>query len=357
MSHTLTEINADILNLQCWLATIPAPFLDARGVRVNESEVSLYVSEFLTSIEQLGMNVTCVDCSGPGFTELTKLLSSDAGADAVTDVANGLFGLIPKLIEGKFLQVATDRALNDAKFRCPHCAEYDPNFSEVEYEAFDIEKGDGTAGFFLALCIVGSILAAATLSFVITTKYIVRRRHRKWISSLGDRKLNLIWKDQQKDDDRNSFMDRETRSMFQSETIPKWLRWAMPLIILGNIGFFLSGHLSLAASVTILASIGGQTFSEEGFFEFSVAKSTIEIWNAGGEELAILIFIFSFVWPYVKTLLTLALWFVGPSKLSVKRRGSILLWLDFLAKWSTIDIFVLIITIVSFRVSVKRYVT
>jgi uncharacterized paraquat-inducible protein A len=77
---------------------------------------------------------------------------------------------------------------------------------------------------------------------------------------------------------------------------------------------------------------------------------------AGGHELAILIFIFSFVWPYVKTLLTLFLWVVQPSTLSVERRGSVLLWLDFLAKWSTIDIFVLIVTIVSFRVSVKRYV-
>lgn len=82
----------------------------------------------------------------------------------------------------------------------------------------------------------------------------------------------------------------------------------------------------------------------------------LSLYIAGGQELAILIFIFSFAWPYAKTLLTLALWFVRPSTLSVKRRGSILLWLDFLAKWSTIDIFVLIITIVSFRVSVKRYV-
>lgn len=75
---------------------------------------------------------------------------------------------------------------------------------------------------------------------------------------------------------------------------------------------------------------------------------------AGGEELAILIFVTSLLWPYAKQLITLGLWFAPPASVSVSRRGSILLWLDALAKWSMIDIFVLIITIVSFRVSVQR---
>jgi hypothetical protein len=275
----LTNFFIDILNLQCWLATIPAPALDSHGVRVKESDKSLSVTQFMTSIAELALNISCVDCSSPRITELTELLSTNAGSEAVTDVANGLFDLVPKLIEGKFLQVATDRALNDAKMRCPHNSEYDPNYSGVEYEAFDIAKGDDSVPFFLALIIVGLVLAAATLSVVLTTKYIVRRRHRKWIKTLHNSELHLIWKEQRKFDDRNDFIDQFTRSMFRSEVIPKWIRWTMPLIILANIGFFLSGHLSLAASVTILASIGGQTFSEEGFFEFSVARSTIEIWN------------------------------------------------------------------------------
>ena len=258
---------------------MPAPALDASGARVNESDASLSVTEFKTRSAEIKLNISCVDCSSPRITELTELLSSNAGSDAVTDVANGLFDLLPTLIEGNFLQVATDRALSDARQRCPHSPDYDPNFSGVEYEAFDIAESDNSVPFFLALVIVGLVLVAATLSIVLTTKCIVRRRHRKWIHSLERRELNLIWTEQQKLDDKNRFIDETTRSMFQSETIPKWIRSTMPLIILANIGFFLSGHISLAASVTILASIGGQSFSEEGFFEFSVAKSTIEIWN------------------------------------------------------------------------------
>jgi hypothetical protein len=115
----------------------------------------------------------------------------------------------------------------------------------------------------------------------------------------------------------------------------------------------LSGHLSLGATVNIEARIAGQTIRVEEFFEFSMAKSTIDIWNAGGKELAILILIFSGIWPYTKQLMTLGLWFAPPSWISISKRGSILLWLDWLAKWSMIDIFVLVVTIAAFRVSIE----
>merc|ERR1712166_1546801 len=145
-----------------------------------------------------------------------------------------------------------------------------------------------------------------------------------------------------------------TRSMFQSDKdIPFLIRYGMPVIILGNIGLFLSGHLSLGATVNIEAQIAGETISVDKFFEFSMAKSTIDIWMAGGKELAILILVFSGIWPYTKQLMTLALWFTPTSWVPISRRGSILIWLDRLAKWSMIDIFVLIISLAAFRVSVN----
>ena len=51
--------------------------------------------------------------------------------------------------------------------------------------------------------------------------------------------------------------------------------------------------------------------------------------------------------------MTLALWFTPTSWVSVSNRGSALLWLDWLAKWSMIDIFVLIISLAAFRVSIN----
>jgi hypothetical protein len=158
---------------------------------------------------------------------------------------------------------------------------------------------------------------------------------------------------QEKLDEKEAALNASTKAMFISPEVPLFVRWFMPLVILGNIAFFLSGHLSLGATVAVEAQIAGENISVKDFFEFSMAKSTIDIWNAGGEALAILILVFSGVWPYTKQLITLFLWFASPSRVSVSRRGSIFLWLDCLAKWSMVDIFVLVISIAAFRVSIE----
>lgn len=241
--------------------------------------MSLSVTNFAASVAELGLNVSCVRCSGPRIHELGALLSTLKGSMAVTAFANGAFRFATKLIDGNFLQLVTNRALHDANAQCPHSSVYDPNFKRSTYESFGKSESKQSVTFLLALLIVGAILLVAVLAVALSTKMIVRRRHRKWVASLPSRQVQMLWKEQRKQDDKDTLLDKSTVSMFLSDSIPFWLRWAMPVIILGNIGFFLSGHLSLGASITILASLGGQTFREENFFEFSVAKSTITIWN------------------------------------------------------------------------------
>ena len=79
--------------------------------------------------------------------------------------------------------------------------------------------------------------------------------------------------------------------MFTSTEIPVYTRYLVPVVLVANIGFFLSGHLSLGASVNIEAQFAGEAFTVSNFFDFSMARSTVDIWNAGGKELAILILI------------------------------------------------------------------
>ena len=67
-----------------------------------------------------------------------------------------------------------------------------------------------------------------------------------------------------------------------------------------------------------------------------------------------IIFLLSFAWPYTKQFLILGLWFSPTRIVSVNTRGSILLWLDVLGKWSIIDIFVLVVAIVTFQISIER---
>jgi uncharacterized paraquat-inducible protein A len=69
-----------------------------------------------------------------------------------------------------------------------------------------------------------------------------------------------------------------------------------------------------------------------------------------------LMFLFSGLWPYLKLFITMVLWFLLPSRVGMKTRGRIFLWLDALAKWSMIDVFIMVLVFVGFRVSIRRYV-
>jgi len=342
----------DTLDYNCWLAMMPAPELDSSGIRVEGSEATARLTELAASISHLNLNISCVECSGPRMIELTELLSSTEGQEAATEIANTLLGYVAELLGGNFLEIKIDRLLKDAARKCPHSPTYEADAEEIEYEPFEEPNSEGSISFLILIggVTVGLILCLCVL--LSSIRCFVRRRHKKWLSGLSARQLQRLVSQQDKEQEVESELNASTQSMFTSQDIPIFVRWSMPLIILANIGFFLSGHLSLGATVHIELQLAGEKFGVDQFFEFSMAKSTIDIWNAGGRELAIMILIFSVIWPYTKQLITLVLWFLPPTKLSVSRRGSILLWLDCLGKWSMIDIFVLVITLVAFRVSI-----
>lgn len=243
--------------------------------------------------------------------------------------------------------------LNNAARRCPHSPEYQKDFSSFTYESFDIDKESGDVSLAILVMVVGACLVAALGVLVFVIRFFTRRRHKRWLKTLPSNQLILLKSRQEKEEEKEAELNAITQSMFTSSDIPVLVRWMIPVIILGNIGFFLSGHLSLGAEVKIVASLAGQVLTIEQFYQFSMATSTLEIWQAGGKELAILILIFSGIWPYTKQLMTLTLWFLPTSRCSISRRGSILLWLDTLAKWSIVDIFTLVMSVAAFRVSIK----
>lgn len=344
----------DITNSDCLLAMMPAPPLDAHGIRLENSEPSFSLVDLAMYVARLNLNVTCYECSSSGMVEFAELLSTPQASDGATEVGNKILDYATDVVKGGFLETMVDRMLHDAKKKCPHSPEYDTNFVAYEYEPLEIPSvANDSLSFFITVLIAAGCLAIFVSAIMLTIRCIVRRRHYRWVQSLTRSRVYIISKIQKKEQDKISHANESTRSMFASLAIPWWIRWSMPLIILGNIGLFLSGHLSLAATVSINANLADQAFTADQFFEFSMARSTIDIWNAGGKELAVLILLFSGVWPYTKQLITLVLWFLPPKCVGVSKRGSIFLWLDVLAKWSMVDIFVLVVTVSAFRVSVQ----
>jgi uncharacterized paraquat-inducible protein A len=343
----------DVFDLNCWIATIPAPLLDAQGMRRSDAELTAALAEVAATIGQLNLNVTCIECSSPGMWDLTQILSTPQAQADATAAINNVLDAATNLMGGNFLQVQVDRLLNDASRRCPHSPDYNPNAAETEYAPLEAPESESNVTY---LALVGATvlaLAVAVGLLMLVIRYVVRRRHKRFLARLPSTQAKRLMRLQQRQNAVEAELNDSTVAMFQSHEIPCLLRYAMPIVILGNIGLFLSGHLSLGATVNIEATFAGETIKVDNFFEFSMARSTIDIWNAGGKALAILILIFSVIWPYTKQIMTMILWFLPPSKVSMSQRGSILLWLDWLAKWSMIDIFVLVVSIAAFRVSIQ----
>jgi len=344
----------DALNLQCWLATVITPVLDKYGIRDGEPDSGIVLKSLALAVAEARLDIECISCSSPLIVEMSSKVGSSEAVEDTTAVANMLFEYLTKLLGGDFVQSGLDKMLNEAAMKCPHSPSYNQNFPGLKYEELVApEKSEDSYGFLIAIFIVMAISAVAVIAIFVAAKCVSRRRHNRWVKTLNrPQKLEL---ENMQNDEREREKDLNSRmsSLVKSKEVPLFIRLFIPIVIIGNIALFLSGHLSLGGTVNISGTFAGQEFDVDGFFEFSMAKSTIEMWNAGATALAILIVIFSGVWPYSKLLVTLFIWFAPPRWLTSNRRGKLLHWLDVLGKWSMIDVFVLLMTLASFRLSVE----
>ena len=342
----------DILEPYCWLATMPAPALDAQGVRQAGVAQTFGVQDLDVLIEAVTLDIVCNNCSSPDLLTLPDLLALPEAKDSATRAARVLIDNAITLIEGGFLQVTIDRLLNEAPKRCPHNPFFEQNPSAQRFQSFTTGADSESFGLILALAvsIVGILVVFVFFRFAI--RRYVRKRHAWWLGTLRTDKIFRIYRQQCRDRDEQVLLDRTTVSMFKSKSVPALVRVLVPLVVVCNIGLFLSGHLNVGGTVKFDAVLAGENIVIDNFFEFSIARSTVDLWNAGGRLLAILILIFSGIWPYTKQVVTLYLWFAPPNRVSVASRGSLFLWLDFLTKWSSVDIFVLMISLVAFRLSI-----
>lgn len=339
----------NMLNLNCWLALIPPPELDESGKRLPGSKDTFSVEQLLISLKELNMGIKCDNCTSPDLYKFDDLLQEPGASEELTRVSNRIMQGLANRLGGEFLQDQIDQLLVSAPQFCPHTDNYDPDAQPFTIDLAPVNMTNPTPYLYYLLAICVPLLLG--LIVILVVRAIVHRRHKKWLASLPSERVFLVQQKQEKEDHVDSEMNELTQSMFESNQVGWLAQYFVPFIVIVNIGFFLSGHLSLGARAVIDFNIAGESFRLDNFYDFSIASSTLDLWYAGGEELAALILLFSGVWPYTKQLITLSLWFLRPSVVSVSRRGQFLVWLDILAKWSMIDIFVIIITIASFRIS------
>lgn len=120
---------------------------------------------------------------------------------------------------------------------------------------------------------------------------------------------------------------------------PTYWRLCVPTFAVGCILLYIESNTGVAAVMTVfLTSEGSQDVEVLRLTEFGVVKSVWDLWNAGMKGLALLLFSFSVIFPYLKLTFCLVCWLL-PMREDI--RGRILWVLNALAKWSLLDAFVL----------------
>lgn len=290
----------DITNMDCWLATVANPVLDAYGARVGEADSGMVLRKVSVTVAEAGLDMKCIECTSPLLLDMQDVLSSQKGIEDTTLVANNVFDYLSNIIGGDWVQNIIDKAVYEAKMKCPHSPIYDENFSGLKFDQLVApETNSEDLSFLIAIIAVIGTLIFAVLLLMVSTKWMSKRRHQRWLKMLSRPQMLVLEKIQLEEQAREKDLNNRMQALACSKDIPLLARLLIPVVILGNVALFLSGHLSLGGTVNISGGFAGQAFNVDGFFEFSMVKSTIEMWNAGGRALAILIAVFSGVWPYV----------------------------------------------------------
>jgi len=330
------------LMVNCWIATVlPSSSLGGEILMVRHE----------VAVESLFVNFTCVTCSSPNFDELAfDIFSTDGSGDATATFLN----LVNRLKGSQYLENLNPEVSKMAAKQCPYSPEYDPSASYrdlfVTGEAGSVlvePDRDKRAQFFN--------VASAVIAICVTITYFVVRRiiDRKlsaWKASLSGDNLRQLHLKEKADKDDEEELNKSTESMYRSPVLLPRERYGFPVVLVLTIGLQLCGHLALLSSVTLSGQIAGEPFVVRGFLEFSFFKALRRAGDNGGFEMALLAFIFTGIWPYVKLVASICLWFAPPQKLSVSRRGSVLLWLDVFAKLSVVDIVTILFAVGAFIV-------
>ena len=104
----------------------------------------------------------------------------------------------------------------------------------------------------------------------------------------------------------------------------------------------LASNLSIGASVIAIITNKENSFRPPSLFDFGLYNTAKDMLEARIYSLFLLVVGFSGIWPYAKLILMLVAWVTPESILSKDTRGTMLLKLDALSKFSLVDTYVLV---------------
>eukprot|EP00943_MAST-04B_sp_MAST-4B-sp1_P007716 g7716.t1 len=335
-----------ITHLDCWVTTVGQLMFHQVQAKV---------------VGSLFAGIKCRTCTSPGFRDLQKTLSTEEASKDLTELVNQILDFVSNLVESKTVQDEINTWISDSKQRCTIAAGgYAPDGAFQDIDKLKVDTTDIPHGTVrvdrqdAALDYTMFALAGAAIGGLIMLSRFYKKE-KKWQRDLIALEKELKRKNAGKN---KGFKEATplisaTSSLFYSPHVPCLIRIGVPLVLVANAGFFLSGHLSLGALVRLYLNIAGEDITIPSVFTFSMAQSTIDMWTAGGKILAVILVIFSGMWPYTKVCISIFLWMAPPTWYAPSSRGSAFMWLDALGKWSIIDIFVLVLSMVGFHLLIE----
>ena len=249
----------DVTNVRCWLATIVHPILDKYGLREGDEDSSIALNQLAMNVAEARLNIDCIACSSPLLLEMAEKFGSREGVEDTTRAANDIFHYIASFLGGDFVQNLLDRLIVSSSPMCPHSPSYNRAFAGLKYEEVPAVEGSGNLnGFLVAIIIVIVVILTLASMFMLVTRYISRKRHATWCKSLTREEFAELMNEQVKTKEREIDLNNRITSLAMCQEVPVIVHVMMPLIILGNVGLFLSGHLSLGGTVNIIGTFAGQ---------------------------------------------------------------------------------------------------
>jgi len=348
----------DLNNIHCWLATIPAPELNEFGVRVDKNiskaDRTFGILDIKSHFDKTNFRSMCTNCDQ--FEPLRDISPNFPGQ------GEGFSNFVDVFGKTGLTEIFVDRQLYLSKFKCPH----DPLYNESHLPSFEKYKlpelnYDSTSAFYGIFFGILSFYSACNL-FRFLQKRLAQKRHNIWLLQLSDNEIIALYTELIKESCLDQKLSVKTNSLFQSRNeIPFFIRFMTPLFILGNVGLFISGHMDVGARVLADIHVAGKVLPIREVYTFSMLELVESLWKYASKPLAALVAFASIIWPYSKQSITLFMWIAPPSLVSPRTRGNLLETLDSLGKWSIIDIFIIVIASLAFRLTLttsypERYI-
>ena len=321
-----------MLIVDCWLATL-APVGGAR------------ISALSAIIRGLHLNVSCHNCTSTSLRAMAEKSKDPAASEPLRAMLNDFLASVADVVTSEEAAQEVDALVAAADLKCqgltasppPPAADGvgdpTPSMGTSPLAAPPLSPTEIKTIVVFAISVMLVLCGFVSCVRCCTTQ---RRNRRDQVQALPSVQQMVALAEP---------------SLFREKTVPCSVRWLVPLTLCINISFFLMGHVCMGASVDAVVELMGEGLQIPGIFGFSIVKSTTDMWNAGAIELAVIIAVFSGLWPYIKMFSMLVLWFAPPSLVSPATRGATFSRLDSLGKWSMIDIFITVLSLVAFRVS------